>query len=112
MASKVTLLSLCMLLIIAWTQARGNLNMGSPLGAHLIHYESHEKNALPLIKREEEVVVSGVGNEIVRAVIVQDLKGDGESYVKRGGVGRNNVTIKLKGPRGGGYKFLVQVYAA
>ncbi|GBP32581.1 hypothetical protein EVAR_25940_1 [Eumeta japonica] len=111
MSSKTILLTLSILTVLAWVHARGNIMLGNPMGVPKIHHDVHEKYGFPFIKREEDVYVQCYKNEIIRAIVVQDLEGDGESYVKRGGIGRKNVTIKLKGPRGGGYRFLVDVYA-
>lgn len=110
MASKVILFLLLALTSVILVQGRGNLSLGNNYGTHLIYHDIHEKAGIPLIKRDEEIVVNTVGNELIRAIVVQDLKGDGESYIKRGGLGQKNVTIKLKSARGSGYKFLVDVY--
>lgn len=93
-------------------ESRGNINWGSSFGSQLIYHEIHEKYGVPLMKRDEEVTIQGVENELIHAVMVHDLKGDGVSYVTEGGVGAKNVTIRLEsGVRGNGYKFLVDVFA-
>lgn len=98
--------------LFIYVESRGNFNIGSTYGAKLIYHETHEKYGIPLTYRNEDVVVNGIGNELIQGVIVHDLKGDGRSYIKAGGINRRNVTIRLEsGVRGNGYKFMVEVYA-
>lgn len=112
MASKLILYTLLGLLAVVLVESRGNIQIGNAIGSHIIYHEVHEKIGLPLMKRDEEIKVKGVGNEYITAIVVRDLIGTGESYIKRGGLNSKEVVIKIKGPKGGGYKFLVDVYAA
>lgn len=103
---------LLLLAIAISVNGRGNIDVGSPFGAFLIYHEVHEKGGIPLVYRNEEVFVKGVGNEIIRGINVQDLKGNALAHIKEGGLGYPNVTIELKsGVRGDGYKYLVDVFA-
>ncbi|KAG6443521.1 hypothetical protein O3G_MSEX002839 [Manduca sexta] len=106
------LLVLLLLFVLATlSDARGNISIGDNFGAKLIYHETRHKIGIPLMRRDEKVTVKGVGSERIKSILVQDLKGDGESYIMSGGVGHSSVTIKLKGPKGKGYKFLIDVYA-
>lgn len=110
MSPKV--LTIILAVVFIYVECRGNINMGSTYGAHLIYHETHEKYGIPFTYRNEDVLVKGTGNELIHGVIVHDLKGDGMSYVKSGGINWRNVTIRLEsGVRGNGYKFIVDVYA-
>lgn len=97
--------------ILVHGRGRGSFSIGSTYGAHLIYHEVHHKFPIPLIKRDEDFTVKTGSNEFIHAVIVNDLKGNGLSYMKEGGIGQHQVKIHLEGKRGGGYKFLVEVYA-
>lgn len=106
---SVLLLSISVCLVLG--RARGGLSIGNTFGSHLIYQETHYKYGIPFIVRDEDITVKGVNNEIIEAVVVNDLQGDGLSYIKTGGIGQHNVTIHLESSRGHGYKFLVEVYA-
>lgn len=111
MVAKLVFFCLFLTAVLSNGNFRGNIYFGETSGAHIIYQETHEKYAIPLVVRDETVIVKTLGNEIIKAVMVSDLKGGGRSYLVDGGIGRKNVTIKLKSERGSGYKFLVQVYA-
>ena len=106
---SIVLLSLSVILVHA--RARGSFSIGNTFGSHLIYHETHYKYAMPFMVRDEDFTVSGVDNEIIESVVVNDLDGTGLSYIKDGGIGHHNVTIHLESKRGNGYKFLIEVYA-
>ena len=85
--------------------------MGNTYGGHLVYDVIRHKIPIPFVKRDEDLTVKTPNNEIIQAVVVNDLEGHGESYMTEGGVGQREVTIHLEGKRGHGYKFLVDVYA-
>lgn len=93
------------------SESRGNIAIGDSFGAHLIYHEIVQKYAIPFIVRDEDITVKGVGDERIKAILVQDLEGHAESYIKDGGIGEQEVTIGLKSKRGHGFKFLIDVYA-
>ncbi|CAH2060638.1 unnamed protein product, partial [Iphiclides podalirius] len=112
MASKSLLLGAILLFCLAASvSGNGDLIVGSTYGKQLIHHEIFHKKAIPLQKRTEEVEIRAPGNKTIQAVVVKDIKGNGESYIKRGGVGMSSVTLKLKSARGEGYRFSVDIYA-
>nr|XP_034826399.1 uncharacterized protein LOC117983879 [Maniola hyperantus] len=47
---------------------------------------------------------------VITAIVIQDLQGDGRSFVLSGGIGENKVKIELIGERGTGFKFIIDVY--
>ncbi|XP_068624016.1 probable salivary secreted peptide [Battus philenor] len=112
MASKVILLGTIFLFYLATSVlGNGDLTAGYTYGKQLIHHEIYTKKALPLQKRVEEVEIKAPENRTIQGIIVKDMKGNGESYIKRGGIGMNSVTLKLKSEKGHGFKFSVDVYA-
>ncbi|XP_026730683.1 uncharacterized protein LOC113495887 [Trichoplusia ni] len=111
MALKILVLCAFISLAASVTVERGRIALGDPYGAHIIHHEIHEKYAFPLFIRSEDIVVKTQDNEVIRAVVVNDLKGNGKCYISEGGIGQRFVTIHLEASRGEGYKFLVEVYA-
>ncbi|KAJ2944991.1 hypothetical protein O0L34_g1887 [Tuta absoluta] len=72
-----------------------------------------EKNAVPLLKREEEIQFEyPLGDQRIKGIAIKDLdNGLAEPSIVRGGLGFNFVTIKLKSERGSGYRFLIEIYA-
>lgn len=110
-SSKILPYVLLLFTLAALTKARGNLELGSTIGGHLIYHEVHEKYAIPLVKRSERVIVKGVGREVIKAVVIHDLKGNGNSFISDGGIGLRYVNVNLQSKRGEGFKFLVEAYA-
>lgn len=112
MASKALLLGTIFLFYLAVSvSGNGDLVVGTSYGKQLIHHEIFHKKAIPTQKRTEEVEIKAPGNRTIQGIVVKDMKGNGESYIKRGGVGMSSVTLKLKSARGEGYRFSVDVYA-
>ncbi|CAB3226106.1 unnamed protein product [Arctia plantaginis] len=111
MVAKLVLFFLLTASVLTNGNFRGNIAFGDTFGSHIIYQETHEKYAIPLVVRDETIIVKTMGNEVIKAIMVSDLKGGGRSYLVDGGIGRKTVTIKLESERGSGYKFLVQVYA-
>ncbi|KPJ18591.1 hypothetical protein RR48_02827 [Papilio machaon] len=112
MASKgILLAAICIFYLATQVQGNGDLTAGYTYGATKIHHEIYTKKALPLQKRVEEIEIKAPHNKTIQAVVVKDLKGNGESYIKRGGIGMDSVTLKLKSEKGHGFKFSVDVYA-
>lgn len=113
MASKLllTFLLLTSLVTLVYSR-RGSFEIGNMVYTHLIYYDVHEKYGMPLSVRHEDIFIEGVENERIEAVLVQDLKGNSIAFIKDGGIGARNVTIRLEsGVQGEGYKFLVSVFA-
>uniref|UniRef100_A0A1E1WPV4 Uncharacterized protein n=1 Tax=Pectinophora gossypiella TaxID=13191 RepID=A0A1E1WPV4_PECGO len=78
-----------------------------------VYEKSLEKNAIPLVKREEEVFFEyPIGDQKIKGIAIKDLEnGLAEPSITRGGLGFNFVNINLKSERGSGYKFLIEIYA-
>ncbi|KAJ0171914.1 hypothetical protein K1T71_012677 [Dendrolimus kikuchii] len=81
------------------SESRGNIAIGDSFGGNLIFHETVQKYALPFIVRDEDITVKGVGSERIKAILVQDLEGHAESFIKDGGIGQHEVTIGLKSKR-------------
>lgn len=112
MASQVVLIFLFLTSFLALVSSRGSFEIGNMVYNHLIYQEIHEKYGVPLMVRHEDVFITGVEKEMIEAVLVQDLKGDGIAFIKDGGIGRKNVTLRLEsGAQGEGYKFLINIFA-
>ncbi|KAJ8708656.1 hypothetical protein PYW08_010038 [Mythimna loreyi] len=90
----IALLSFSAILVHA--QNRGSFSLGNPFGAKLIYHEIHHKFPIPLIKRDEDFTVNTGNTDLIRAVIVKDLKGGGLSYMEEGGLGQRQVKIHLE----------------
>lgn len=113
MSSKVVLFTILTSFFVSVVHSRGNIFLGQPNELNLIYKETHEKTGMPLYKRSEDVVVSGVEQELIRGIVVQDLRGNGLAFIEDGGIGQPSVRIHLQtNVRGEGYKFLVNVYAS
>ncbi|CAH0403425.1 unnamed protein product [Chilo suppressalis] len=70
-----------------------------------------ERNAIPFIKRTDELSFTTQGRPI-RGIALKDLEnGLAEPSVTRGGLGFDYAEIRLKSERGSGYKFVVEIYA-
>ncbi|CAG4995034.1 unnamed protein product [Parnassius apollo] len=113
MTSKQLLLATIFVFYLAISVlGSGDFSTGRIQGAELVHHEIYTRRGLPLQKRDEEVEIWAPEHKTIQAVVVKDLKGNGESYIKNGGIGMDRVTLKLKSPRGRGFSFSVDVYAA
>ncbi|KPJ03564.1 hypothetical protein RR46_01635 [Papilio xuthus] len=112
MVSKgILFATICIFYLATLVLGNGDLTVGHTYGAQKIHHEIYTKKGLPLQKRVEEIEIKAPKNKTIQAVVVKDLKGNGESYIKRGGIGMDSVTLKLKSEKGHGFKFSVDVYA-
>lgn len=82
-------------------------------GVRRVYEKTIEKNAIPLLKREDEVYFEyPVGDQRIKGIAIQDLdNGLAEASITRGGLGFAFVNIKLKSERGSGYKYLIGIYA-
>lgn len=78
-----------------------------------VYEKNLEKSAIPLVKREEEVLFEyPVGDQKIKGIAIKDLEEAGaQPAITRGGLGFNFVNIKLKSERGSGYKYLIEIYA-
>lgn len=113
MASRAILYTLLISFFVNVVHSRGNIFLGHPNELNLIYRETHDKVSIPLVKRSEDVTITGVKEERIQAIIVQDLRGNGLVNIQKGGLGQKSVTLHLEtNVRGEGYKFLVSVYAS
>ncbi|CAG4966103.1 unnamed protein product [Colias eurytheme] len=111
MSPKILIICGIFLFLATLVESNGNLVEGTPYGGERIYHKMHTKIAIPFIKRDDVIQVNAPGSSLIKAVVVQDLYGNGECYIVGGGVGQRSVSIKLKSPRFKGYSFLVDVYA-
>ncbi|KAI5644684.1 transcription activator MBF2 domain-containing protein [Phthorimaea operculella] len=108
---KIT--SLLLVLYVSSSQANDiRLGHASPSSRKIF---SELREASPALwTRNDDVVVTTVGTEVISAIYVTDLREDnaGEAYIESGGIGMKTVTIGLRSPSIlRGYKFQVEVYA-
>ncbi|CAH2058250.1 unnamed protein product, partial [Iphiclides podalirius] len=92
MALKFLLGTILLVYLSAPVVGNGDLTVGNPHGKRLLHHEIYRRKAVPFIKRVEEVEFTAPANATIQAVVVKDLKGNGESYIQRGAVGMKGVT--------------------
>ncbi|XP_013147775.1 PREDICTED: uncharacterized protein LOC106110475 [Papilio polytes] len=111
MVSKGILLTICVVYLATLVVGNGDLTIGTTAFAQNIYHKIHSKPALPIIRRSEEIKVRAPNNGLIKGVVIKDLKGNGESHIRSGGLNKNSVTIKLESKGGHGYEFSVDVYA-
>lgn len=72
-----------------------------------------ESTAVPLIRREEEIFYEyPAGDQRIKGIAIRDLADSkAEPSITRGGLGFGFVNIKLKGERGAGLKFMIEIFA-
>ncbi|CAG4966100.1 unnamed protein product [Colias eurytheme] len=111
MSPKILVICGIFLFLATLVDSNGTFVEGAPYpDGKRIYHERHTKIAIPLIKRDEEVHVNAPEGSLIKAVVVNDLRGDGESSIVGGGIGQHSITIELKSPRFEGYDFIVDVY--
>lgn len=110
--SKVIILSVLVALVVITNANDIRLGFATPQ-SRKIYSEIKEANPA-LWQRTDSVDIQGVGNEVINAVYITDLRDDkdGEAFIQSGGIGMKSVTIGLKSPTIlRGYKFLIEVFA-
>ncbi|XP_028167141.1 probable salivary secreted peptide [Ostrinia furnacalis] len=78
----------------------------------LVGSKNVQRNSIPFFKRTDEEIFELEGNNIIKGIAIKDLdEGMAEPSITLGGLGFNNVHIKLKSERGSGYNFQIEIYA-
>nr|XP_026492006.1 uncharacterized protein LOC113397748 [Vanessa tameamea] len=78
-----------------------------------VHEQVVSAQAIPLIKREQEVYFEyPVNDQKIKGIAIRDLdSGLAEPSITRGGIGFSFANIKLKSERGSGLNFQIDIYA-
>ncbi|XP_045762489.1 uncharacterized protein LOC123865479 [Maniola jurtina] len=96
-------------LLFAGIVSARNVTLGNPSEGKLLYHQKFEKIPKPDVTEISRGTIN-IKDGVITAIVIQDLQGDGRSFVLSGGIGESKVKIELIGERGTGFKFIVDVY--
>lgn len=106
MAAKILIAVISLIGTAAFAK---DVTLGDPSEGRLVYEEIFEKEPSPNNTATGIKHIS-VPNETIKAIVIEDLQGDGRVTVLDGGVGKSDVKLALYGDRDKGFKFRVKIY--